>query len=138
METETETEQLNRFLRKEGADLVGFCSCREYFPEYSSAVVIGVSVLKLLKKSQSDPIQNLNTIMDLLNIQGRQFLCERGFGVWGALFSQEDLPGKDIIPHRELAVKAGLGTIGRNFLVITPEFGPRVQLTTILTTMPVL
>lgn len=133
-----ETEQLTQVLKKKGADLVGVSNCREYFPEYSSAVVIGVSVLRLFRKERSDSIQAMNETMDLLNIEGRQFLCEQGFGVWGALFSQEDLPGKDVVPHRELAVKAGLGVIGRNFLVVTLQFGPRVQLTTILTTMPLL
>ncbi|MBU6997459.1 MAG: epoxyqueuosine reductase [Theionarchaea archaeon] len=135
---EIEMEQVSQFLKKKGADLVGFCNCREYFPEYSSAVIVGVSVLRLFRKSQSDTVQVMNETMDLLNVHGRQFLYEKGYGAWGALFSQEDMPGRNVVPHRELAVKAGLGIIGKNFLVITPEFGPRVQFSTILTTMPVL
>ena len=38
-----------------------------------------------------------------------------------------------VIPY---AVKAGLGEYGRNQMVITPEFGPRVRFSKIFTTMP--
>jgi len=35
-------------------------------------------------------------------------------------------------PHKSAAVLAGLGWIGKNCLLVTPEFGPRVRLATIL------
>jgi epoxyqueuosine reductase len=35
-------------------------------------------------------------------------------------------------PHKLAATRAGLGWIGRNCLLVTPEFGPRVRLVTIL------
>ena len=35
---------------------------------------------------------------------------------------------------KDAAVMAGLGTIGRNNLVITPDFGPRIRLRVVLTT----
>ena len=38
--------------------------------------------------------------------------------------------------HTPLAMLAGLGDIGRNGLLITPKFGPRVRLATILTDLP--
>ncbi|OPY31878.1 MAG: Epoxyqueuosine reductase [Methanomassiliicoccales archaeon PtaU1.Bin124] len=37
------------------------------------------------------------------------------------------------ISHRMVAYRAGLGWIGRSTLLVTPEFGPRVRLITILT-----
>ncbi len=39
------------------------------------------------------------------------------------------------LSHREIAVLAGLGWIGRNNLLITPEFGSQVRLVTVLTDM---
>jgi epoxyqueuosine reductase QueG len=41
--------------------------------------------------------------------------------------------GAGILSHRHAAVKAGLGTLGKNSLLITPEFGNRVELVSIVT-----
>jgi epoxyqueuosine reductase QueG len=41
-----------------------------------------------------------------------------------------------IFPYKHAAVAAGLGTIGRNGLLITQEFGPRVRLACLLTDAP--
>lgn len=134
-----EKSWLRQILREKGADLVGISSCREYFPEYTTAVTLGVSALRIYEMQKKDAIQALNETMDLLNVETRQILAREGYGSWGSLFSQEEgSRSRTVIPHRELAVKAGLGVIGKNFLLITPEFGPRIQFTTVLTTMPML
>ena len=39
-------------------------------------------------------------------------------------------------PHKTAASLAGLGWIGKNCQLVTPEYGPRVRLGTILTNMP--
>lgn len=39
-------------------------------------------------------------------------------------------------PHKAFARAAGLGWIGRNLLLITPKYGPRIRLATILTDLP--
>jgi len=40
------------------------------------------------------------------------------------------------LSHKKVAVGAGLGWLGRNNLLITPQFGARVRLVTILTDLP--
>jgi epoxyqueuosine reductase len=40
------------------------------------------------------------------------------------------------LSHKKVAQRAGLGWIGRNNLLVTPQFGARVRLVTILTDMP--
>jgi len=40
------------------------------------------------------------------------------------------------ISHKEVARRAGLGWIGHNNLLVTPEYGSRVRLVTILTNLP--
>jgi epoxyqueuosine reductase QueG len=37
------------------------------------------------------------------------------------------------VSHRDVAYRAGMGWIGRSTLLVTPEFGPRVRLITVLT-----
>jgi epoxyqueuosine reductase len=44
---------------------------------------------------------------------------------------------KALFSYKHAAELAGLGTIGRNSLLITPEYGPRVRLACILTEAPV-
>jgi epoxyqueuosine reductase QueG len=49
----------------------------------------------------------------------------------------EFLGGRNFIgefPHRNAAVAAGLGVRGRNNLLITPEFGPRHRMASVITT----
>jgi epoxyqueuosine reductase len=40
------------------------------------------------------------------------------------------------IPHKTVATRAGLGWIGKNALLITPQYGPRVRLASVLTQAP--
>jgi epoxyqueuosine reductase QueG len=42
-----------------------------------------------------------------------------------------------LIPLERAAVEAGLGTLGLNLQLLTPEFGPRVQLAAVLASIPV-
>jgi epoxyqueuosine reductase len=44
---------------------------------------------------------------------------------------------KTLLSLRHAAVEAGLGTLGLNQMLLTPEFGPRVILTAVLTSAPV-
>ncbi|MEW6663699.1 MAG: reductive dehalogenase [Thermodesulfobacteriota bacterium] len=46
------------------------------------------------------------------------------------------LPTHQIARHIPIAMQAGLGDIGRNGLLVTPEFGPRVKIVTMLTDLP--
>jgi Uncharacterized Fe-S protein len=48
-------------------------------------------------------------------------------------WEEERQRGMGILSHRHAAVKAGLGSLGKNSLLITPQYGNRVQLVTILT-----
>jgi len=41
--------------------------------------------------------------------------------------------GMGLLSHRHAAVKAGLGSLGKNALLITPQYGNRVRLVTVLT-----
>jgi len=43
---------------------------------------------------------------------------------------------RSIFPHKLTAHLAGLGWIGKNCLLVTSEFGPRVRLTSVLTNAP--
>lgn len=40
------------------------------------------------------------------------------------------------VQHKTVATRAGLGWIGRNALLVTPQYGPRVRLASVFTDMP--
>ncbi|UCE78827.1 MAG: epoxyqueuosine reductase, partial [Nitrospiraceae bacterium] len=40
------------------------------------------------------------------------------------------------VSHKAIAIMAGLGWQGKNLLVVTPQYGPRVRLSSVLTDMP--
>ncbi|MBA7715561.1 Epoxyqueuosine reductase [subsurface metagenome] len=51
-------------------------------------------------------------------------------------FRAIDCTTNDVANSIPLAMQAGLGDLGRNGLLITPQFGPRVRLTQIITDLP--
>ena len=82
--------------------------------------------------------QRVNILLDELGLKVTHFIQSRG---WDSL----PIPASQIIDwenqrghisHKHVAAKAGLGWIGRNNLLVTPQFGSRQRLITILTDMP--
>jgi epoxyqueuosine reductase len=82
--------------------------------------------------------QRVNMLLDELALRITQFIQSSG---WQAL----PIPASQIIDwekqlahisHKHVAVQAGLGWIGRNNLLVTPEFGAYLRLVTVLTNMP--
>lgn len=53
-----------------------------------------------------------------------------------AIINEERLLGA--VSHKAVARMAGLGWQGKSLLLVTPEFGPRVRLVTVLTDMPLM
>ena len=45
-------------------------------------------------------------------------------------------PYSGVFPHKTAAVLAGLGWVGKSALFVSPQFGPRVRLATVLTDYP--
>jgi epoxyqueuosine reductase QueG len=82
--------------------------------------------------------QRVNVLLDELGLKITNFIQSRG---WDAL----PIPASQIIDwekqrahvsHKHIAVRAGLGWIGRNNLLVSPQFGSRQRLITVLTNMP--
>ena len=82
--------------------------------------------------------QRVNVLLDELGLKVTNFIQSRG---WEAL----PIPASQIIDwekqrahvsHKHIAMRAGLGWIGRNNLLVSPQFGSRQRLITVLTNMP--
>ena len=79
----------------------------------------------------------VNTEMQVIGVHIAHFLHEKGYPTL-PLPSSGWAGGPSgrhgIFSHRHAAVLAGLGEIGTNNLLLTPEYGPRIRLNSIITT----
>ena len=82
--------------------------------------------------------QRVNIFLDDLGLKIMNFIQSRG---WSAL----PIPASQVIDwenqhahisHKHVAVQAGIGWIGRNNLLVNPQYGSRLRLMTVLTDMP--
>lgn len=79
-----------------------------------------------------------NYWLDRIAFEVSQYLMSKGYRAVSIPASQmlSSRPPYGHLSHRVLAWSAGLGWIGRSRLLVTPEFGARVRLVSVLTDAP--
>jgi ferredoxin len=154
------TRELKVFAQKQGADLVGvaspsrFNSCPErYRPQYyladARAVVsiaqrINEGLVEALRKRKS-----VYSFQHFVNHRMYDQLDELGYQVARFLEIRDHdaypIPAQDPkdprvmmgeLSHKHAAVAAGLGQIGWNNIFLSPQFGPRQILSSVITSAP--
>ena len=143
--------ELKRVLTASGADAVGFCELGEYkardFPRYGYAV----SIVRALSAAVVETIDGrptpvyfqhyriTNTKLDLIALDAVSFIERAGYSALPVAASQS-MPGegnyRGIFQHKTAAVLSGMGFVGRSGLLLSPDFGSRIRLATVLTDMP--
>jgi len=141
-------EEIRSFLRLEGGDLVGFADLQSlpvdvrYDLPYgiSIAVVLDPGIIRrIINGPDVDYLLEYRRVNELLSLLGKKvssFLEGKGFraecfsatntGIdWDTLSTN--------LPHKTVATRAGLGWIGKCALLITPEYGSAVRITSVLT-----
>lgn len=108
----------------------------------SCAVRLSDGILNTLK-DHATPLyayhyRQINFVLDQMATHISSFIQDMGYIALPIPASQFVDWSKMIahLSHRDVAVKAGLGWIGRNNLLVTPEYGARIRLVTVLTNMP--
>jgi len=145
-----DTEKIKRKIIGWGANLVGFGDLKDYIPEslgdLKNAISIAVCLSNtIINKIIHGPTKEyayhyhvVNSLLDEIALKTTNLLQSMGYKAFPIPVSQtinrNELKG--IIPHKTAATRAGLGWIGKNALLVTPEFGPRVRLVTVLTNYP--
>jgi len=150
-------EELKNYTLREGAALFGVARTADLGEKHLSLappVIKGLNRAVSLVFHLSDRVledvvtgptklyffhyQRVNVLLDELALKAVNFIQSRG---WDAL----PIPASQIIDwekqlahisHKHVAQKAGVGWIGRNNLLVTPQFGSRQRLITVLTDMP--
>src|SRR5512143_3680885 len=128
---------LRRELLDHGATVVGIAGLHGFLSgeisQLQTAVSIGV-----------DRRLNENTLAILTKLQKRavRFLKARGHRTLAIPPDSDRKKGTfvsklySLFNHKMAATSAGLGWIGKNGLLISPDFGPRLSLATVLTDAP--
>jgi epoxyqueuosine reductase QueG len=128
---------LERALLEAGADIVGFADVSNILkPEIAHLTkAISIGVCRNL---------NENTIRLLANLKRKavRILKKEGCKYLSIPADSDRIKNTFIaklyplFPHKIAATSAGMGWIGRNGLLISPEYGPRLSLATVLTDAP--
>ncbi len=130
-------EALRRELKRSGAAVVGFANVKGALSDeiihLERAVSIGV-----------DRSLNENTVSLLSSLEKKtaRYLKKKGYRCFSIPPDSDRINGKfasrlyPLFTHKIAATSAGIGWIGRNGLLISPEYGPKLSLATVLTDAP--
>jgi epoxyqueuosine reductase QueG len=155
-DTAEATRELKAFASSLGADLVGIADLSQYNDQYEfskhllSRFPFAVSMAVRLSDAvvdgitEEDPTEiyvhhykTVNLLLDSIALRMANYCQAKGYDAMPVSASQvldeERLLGA--VSHKAIAVLAGLGWQGKSLLVINENFGPRIRLVSVLTTM---
>lgn len=141
------TLELKEFLLNQGADLVGFADISALKDAgYPFGISVGIKIPQEIVKGIYDgptaeyyqAYTNINSSLNEIVRKGAAFLQSKGFKAQAqttdSVVTQSD--NRTTLPHKTIALRAGLGWIGKNNLLITRQYGGAVRLSAILTDAP--
>jgi epoxyqueuosine reductase len=148
---------LKDFALSLGASLFGVCDFRkvakedfllpeEMLADFPFAIAIGVHLSPMVLAEIKDHPTKLyfhhykvvNYLLDTIALRIANFISDKGKRALPIPASQtiDWERQKGHLSHKRVAIAAGLGWLGRNNLLVTPEYGAQVRLVTILTDFP--
>ena len=143
--------QLTSYAKELGADLVGFCDLHgeiSDFPQLPYGVSIAVKlsdmVLKTIENAPSfvyfQHYRTANALLDNIAFRLARKIEELGYSALPIAASQslgKNNPYRGVLPHKTVAVKSGLGFVGKSGLFLSEIYGSKLRLATVLTDLPV-
>ncbi len=148
-----DNREIKGFAREMGADLVGVADLallegletepKDLMKNFKRAISIAVR----LADGVIDPIEDrptpiyqqhylkVNALLDDIALRVSQFIQDNRGTALPIPASQvlDKQRWSSYISHKAVAIAAGVGWQGKSLLVVSPEFGPRIRLVTILT-----
>lgn len=158
--------KIEQMLMENGASMVGFAKIDELYqdvslngPRSEDSVTESISIphypfgISIIFAYPKDVIKNisnsptmdyynayhrLNDKLDELAIKCAEYIKEHGYNAYPQTVSTTKEYGvfRTIMPHKSVAVNAGLGWIGKSALFVTEKYGSAVRLTSVLTDLP--
>lgn len=149
---EKNSREIEEYLKSKGAKVVGFASLeniKNVPKEYPNSILIGIPIEKEALKTiytddQSIYVAAMKKVAIELNeiiLDGEEYI-KNTMNYNALAISRERVAGelKDLaskIPHKTTGTRSGLGWIGRCALLINPEYGAALRISTLLTDMPI-
>ena len=138
------TEKLKKLLYCQGASLVGFGDMSkvencDFRTGISVGILLPISVISDLKEAPSIEYYNLyyalNKKLNEIIVAGEEFLRNNGFEAYAQTTDRVKLNQNRTskLPHKTVATRAGIGWIGKNCLLVTPQYGSAVRISSLLT-----
>ena len=141
------SDEFRAFLHDAGAKLTGFADMSGVPGcAYPRAVSVALPVPRhILSEIADGPTRSyyymyheLNNGLNRIITSGAEYLRALGYAAEPMTTDvvKQTPDHRTALPHKTAAVRAGLGWIGRNCLLVTPEYGPAVRISTLLTDAP--
>lgn len=154
--TSINAKRLERFVKNLGGDLFGIADMKLFRPyagldqsllDFPFGLSIGVRLSNVIvdRITVEDPTPEyasqyraVNALLDDMTVRVTGLVQRKGYAALPIPASQITKPDLHMgaISHKAVAAIAGLGWTGRSQLLVTPRFGPRLRLATILTNTP--
>ena len=142
--------ELQKRMQGEGIDLFGTADLSTLLPQRFAAtpysITLGVHLSgNVMNEVKAGPThryfhhyRTVNAFLDMCALKCIIYLQRQGYDACAIPASQSTSESgfEGDFPHKTAANMAGLGFIGRSALFISGEYGPRVRLATVLTSMP--
>lgn len=143
--------ELVRQAKADGMAQVGFSHLEGLLPPALAHLPYGITLVFALSSQIVAPVadgptypyfqhyRTANAFLDSWALRAAARLELAGYRALPVAASQSIPPReayRGLFPHKTAAVAAGLGWIGKSALLVTPKWGPRVRLATVLTDCP--
>ena len=144
--------ELKEYLKSLGASLVGFAdlsnvntsSCNNMNYGIVFALKVTPKIIEDIKegptKEYYEEYNRINKALDDIAILCERYINKLGYAAIGqtSTYVTSDNKLDTPLPHKTIATRAGLGWIGKNALLITPEYGSAIRISSVLTDMPLM
>lgn len=130
-------DEIERELLNNGAAIVGFTEIKENASRDIAGLTRAVSIGVDRKLNE-----NTVSLLVMLHKKAARFLKSKGYRYLCIPPDSDRIKDKfiaklyHVFDHKMAATSAGIGWVGKNGLLISPEYGPRLSLVTVLTNAP--
>lgn len=141
---------LKEYIKGLGASLVGFADLGnvEAFARknmdhgIAMGIAIRPEIIKGIKEGPTEEYyeeyKRINKALDHIVTLCVKHIQALGYDAIGqtSTYVSSDSNMVTLLPHKTVATRAGLGWIGKNALLVTPEYGSAIRISSVLTDMP--